>query len=108
MAWKIEFYSEKVESETLSLPAGIQSNLIYILELIEEIGPNLGRPHTASIRDGLFEIRSKGKEGVARSFFCTIKGETVVILHSIIKKSTKIPKKDIDLAIKRMKEVKNG
>jgi len=78
------------------------------LDLIKEIGPNLGRPHTAAIRHGLFEIRSKGKEGVARSFFCTIKGETVVILHSIIKKSTKIPRKDIALAIKRMKEVKNG
>ena len=109
MKWMIEFYNERVEKETLSLPVGIKSNLIYILELIEEFGPNLGRPHTAPIRSGLFEIRAKGKEGIARSFFCSIERETIVILHSIInKKSTKAPQKDIDLAFKRMKEVKNG
>ena len=105
MAWKITFYNEKVEEQTLSFPVGILANLLHIIELIKEFGPNLGRPHTAPLGKGLFEIRAKGREGIGRSFFCSIKNNEIVILHSIVKKTKKAPKKDLDLAIKRLKEV---
>ncbi len=105
MSWEITFYSEKVEEQTLSFPPGILANLLHILELIREFGPNLGRPHTAPLGKGLFEIRAKGREGIGRSFFCSIKNNEIVILHSIVKKTKKAPKKDLDLAIKRLKEV---
>lgn len=107
MNWKITFYNEKVQKQIRSFPIGIQTNFTYILELIAELGPNLGKPHTAPMGKGLFEIRSKGKEGISRSFFCTIHKNEVVILHSIIKKSQKATKRDLALAIKRMKEIKN-
>ncbi|WP_287356222.1 type II toxin-antitoxin system RelE/ParE family toxin [Moorena sp. SIO3B2] len=63
-------------------------------------------PYTASMGGGLFEIRSKGFEGIGRSLYCMIKGREVIILHSFIKKSQKTPKKELDLAKKRMKEIK--
>ena len=66
----------------------------------------LGEPYTKSLGEGLFEIRAKGKEGVGRSFFCTLVGQEVVVLHSFIKKSQKIPKKEMKIARKRLKEVK--
>ena len=62
MTWTITFYSEKVKKETLALPASIQANFFRITELIEEFGPDLGRPQTAPLGGGLFEIRAKGKE----------------------------------------------
>jgi len=71
------------------------------------LGPHLGKPHTAPLGKGLFEIRAKGKESISRSFFCTLHKKEVVILHSIILNTPKTPKKDLDLAIKRMKEIKN-
>ena len=108
MTWTITFYNKKTENQTLSFPNGILANLIHILELIEKFGPNLGKPHTAPMGKGLFEIRAKGKEGIGRSFFCTIKNNEIVILHSIIKKTQKTPKKDLEFAIKRMKEIKGG
>jgi hypothetical protein len=43
MTWKVTFYSEKVEQQTLALPPGILANLLRIIELIEEFGPDLGR-----------------------------------------------------------------
>lgn len=107
MNWKITFYNDAVKRQIRSFPIGIQTNLTYILELIAELGPNLGKPHTAPLGKGLFEIRAKGKEGISRSFFCTLHKNEVVILHSIIKKSQKAPKKDLVLATKRMKEIKN-
>ncbi len=106
MKWKITFYSEKVEQETLNFPTGILANFLHILEMIEQFGVNLGKPYTASMGGGLFEIRAKGKEGIGRSFYCTLKGKEIVILHSFIKKSQKTPKKELDIAKKRMKEIK--
>jgi len=61
VAWTISFYDEKVEEETPALPAGILAHLLRITELIEELGPNLGRPHTTPLGKGLFEIRAKGQ-----------------------------------------------
>jgi phage-related protein len=107
MRWSITFYSEKVEAETLALPPGILANFLRIAELIEEFGPNLGRPHTGPLGQGLFEIRAKGREGIARSVFCTVAGEEVVILITVIKKGTKIPKRSMETARQRMKEIQN-
>jgi len=105
MTWTISFYSEKVKDETLALPPGIQANLLHILGMVEEFGPSLGRPHTAPLGKGLFEIRAKGKEGISRSLFCILKGREIVILHCFVKKTRKIPKKHLATALGRMKEV---
>ena len=108
MRWKVSFYSPKVEQETLALPAGILANFLRVMELIEEFGPALGRPHTAPLGQGLFEIRTKGREGIARSVFCTIKGHEIVILITVVKKGNKIPARSMDTARKRMKEVQDN
>ena len=108
MTWTIAFYSEKVEAQTLDLPSGILANFLRITELIEEFGPDLGRPHTAPLGQGLFEIRAKGREGIARSVFCTVKGQKIVILLTVIKKNNQIPKRQMDTARKRMKEVQDN
>ena len=105
MSWKITFFNQKVEAETLAFPAGILANLLHILELIEDFGPALGKPHTAPMGGGLFEIRARGKEGIGRTFFCTAKGQEIVILHSFIKKTQQTPKKELDKARRRMKEI---
>ncbi|VEN74047.1 conserved hypothetical protein [Candidatus Desulfarcum epimagneticum] len=108
MNWSITFYNEKVEKETLSFPKGILANFLHIAEILEEYGPSIGKPYTAPMGDGLFEIRAKGMEGIGRSLFCMLKGREIVILRSFIKKSRKTPKKEKDLAKKRMREVKQS
>lgn len=78
--------------------------------MIEKHGPNLGKPHTDSLGNKLFEIRAKAKEGIGRSIFCYAMEQTneIVILHSFVKKTQKTPKKDIEIALKRKKELENG
>ncbi len=39
MSWKITFFNEKVEEETLSFPGGILANFLHISEMIEKFGP---------------------------------------------------------------------
>ena len=105
MSWKVTFFNEKVKEETLRFPRGILTNFLHIAEIIEEFGPAIGKPYTAPMGSGLFEIRAKGKEGIGRSLFCTVKGKEIIILNSFIKKTQKTPKKEIDKARKRMLEL---
>jgi phage-related protein len=112
MKWEIEFYSEKVEEDAQALPKGIKAKFLKIAELVEKFGPEIGKPYVESIRgkdsQGLFEMRPRGKEGIARAFFCTVVVKKIVVLHVVIKKANKVRKADLDAAKRRMKEVKNG
>lgn len=72
------------------------------------LGPNLGEPHTKAFGDGLFELRLKGAEGIARVFFCTLVGRRIVMLHSFIKKSERTPLRELEIAEVRMKEIKHA
>ena len=56
----------------------------------------------------LFEIRAKGKDGIARVFYFTASGQRIVLLHGFIKKTVKTPREEIEIAVKRMQEVLNG
>jgi len=105
MVWKVDFYAG-VEDEILSMPPKMQARMIKLLELIELHGANLGPPHTDSMGDGLFEIRAKSQEGIGRGLFCYLKGKHIYVLRAFVKKSNKTPKKEIELARNRMKEVK--
>ncbi len=73
--------------------------------MIKEFGPALGKPYTAPMGDGLFEIRARGREGIGCSLYCMVKGQEIIILHSFIKKTQKTPRKELELAKRRMKEV---
>lgn len=106
--YQIEYYSERVQNDILKLPRTIQAKYLRYIDLMEEFGANLGMPHTKSMGDGLFELRVKGQEGIARVFYCTIVDKRIVMLHSFIKKTDKTPKKELDIANKRKYEVQNG
>ena len=68
-------------------------------------GPDLGMPHTRPMGDGLFELRLKAAEGIARVFFCTVVARKIVVLHQFVKKTEKTPNKEIKIAQSRMKEL---
>ena len=75
---------------------------------MQEIGPNLGEPHTEAFGGGLFELRLKGAEGIARVFYCTLVGKRIVMLHSFVKKSQKTPPNERRIAETRLKEIKSA
>jgi phage-related protein len=63
----------------------------------------VGKPLMDAFGGGLWEVRSKLKDTIARTLFI-IHDEEIVLLHGFIKKDRKTPKPDLDLAKKRMKQ----
>ena len=105
--FEIFYYSDEVFESIEKWPPKIAASYARIADRIIENGPNLGMPYTEALGDGLFEIRAKGQEGIGRAFFCTLVGRKIVILHSFIKKTQKTPKKELEIARQRMKDVKS-
>ncbi len=107
MDYTITYYSERVQDEILSLPDTLAARYVVLTRRMVVLGPNLGEPHTKAFGEGLFELRLKGAEGIARVFFCTLVGRRIVVLHSFVKKSQKTPPRERRIAEIRMKEIKD-
>jgi phage-related protein len=108
MNWRIIYFSERVRSDVLALPPGIRADYLRLSELMEEHGADLRMPHSKAMGSGLFELRPKGPEGIGRVFYCTQVGQVIVVLHSFIKKTQKTPNNELEIAVRRLKEVKNA
>ena len=90
------------------MPSGFVARFLRYAERMELYGPDLGMPHTRTMGGGLFELRLKVAEGIVRVFYCTLVGRRIVMLHHFIKRSEKTPRKELEIARKRMKEVKDA
>jgi hypothetical protein len=80
MDFTISYYSEAVQMDILGLPPSLLARYISLTDRMELHGPNLGEPHTQAFGEGLFELRLKGAEGIARVFYCTLVGRRIVML----------------------------
>ena len=108
MKWCIQYYNSKLEENILDLPEGLLARYLRLTDLMIEFGSNLGMPHTKSLKNGLFELRVKGREGIARIFYCIKVDKNIIMLHMFIKKSQKTPRKELNIAKARMNEVLNN
>lgn len=64
----------------------------------------IGMPLVRSMGKGLWELRSNLDGRIARMLFC-FRERQLIVLHGFIKKSQSTPKNELNLAMKRMKEV---
>ena len=107
MEYDIRYYSDGLREDILALPDTLAARYLVLTRRMVAVGPNLCEPHTKAMGNGLFELRLKGAEGIARVFYCTLVGKRIVMLHSFVKKSNRTPARELEVAMGRMKEVKN-
>lgn len=112
MKFIIQFYKKSnnnpIMDFILSLNEESQLDVLALFRKMETDPFNLG---TLSKKikgvKNLFELRVKSKNIIIRLFYCYKKNKIIVVLHGFIKKTQKIPIKELELAIKRKKEVEN-
>ncbi len=108
MHWSITYVSETVQADIFDMPAGLLARYLRYADRMEVYGPDLGMPHTRAMGEGLFELRLKASEGIARVFFCTVIGRKIVMLHHFVKKTEKTPPNELAIARRRLKEAKDA
>jgi len=106
MKWHVEILSQTVMDELDELPKDMRAKIDRIVYLIEELGLHEVRePYIKHLQDKLWEMRVQGKDGIARAIYVTAKGRRIVILHAFRKKTQKTPRKALQTALSRMKEL---
>jgi phage-related protein len=91
------------EAELLALPADMQARFLHIAELLESFGPqHVGMPHIRPLEGKLWEMRMKGRDGIARAVYAAIHGRTLMVLHVFVKKTQTTPRAAIETARKRL------
>jgi len=107
--WKIDYYDipsgrKPVEEFIKNLPEKPRSRIYYTLELLEELGVNLGLPHAKKVTGTpLWELRILGENSL-RFFYVAKIDQAFLLLHGFSKKRQKIPRKEIKIALERLKE----
>ena len=98
---------DQVEKVLRNESREIRQDLQDILEKLE-IGLNLGMPHVkslSSIFPGLCEIRIKDRNGQFRVIYFLKRDEAIYLVHAFRKKTRKLPNKEIQTILKRIKEI---
>jgi phage-related protein len=106
MAWAVEFLDAAVRAELERQPKDIQARFLRIVELIESHGlERVREPYLKHLQGPLWEMRMKGRDRIARAVYVTARGRRLVVLRVFAKKTEKTPRREIQLALRRAKEV---
>ena len=106
MGWTVETLNAVVDAEVATLPPDMRAKLARLTFLIQEFGlGQLREPQAKHIEGRLWELRIKGRDGISRAFYVTASRQRVVIVRVFIKKTHKTPRREIETALKRAKEV---
>src|SRR5258708_3561755 len=62
-------------------------------------------PLSKKIEPGLFELRIRRGSDILRIFYMFDKGQIIILLHLFVKKTQKIPRKELEIARKRLREL---
>jgi phage-related protein len=105
--WTVETLNATVDAEIEGLSADLRARLVRVGSIIEAVGFQ-GLPSDAikHLQEKLWELRIRGKDGIARAIYVTTFKQRVVIVRVFVKKTQKTPKHELELARQRAKEIK--
>lgn len=106
MSWSVLFVNSAAKAELDVLPTDMRAKFERIVMLIRDHGlEKVREPYVKHLDDKLWEMRLTGRDGIARAIYVTASGRRVVILRTFVKKTEKTPKRELELARERAKEV---
>lgn len=107
MRWTVLVINETVAAEIEELPADMRARLARLSKVIQELGfEALPRDSVKHLAQKLWELRVTGRGGTSRAIYLTASGQRVVILRVFVKKTQKTPRREIEIALERAKEIK--
>lgn len=104
-SWTVVFKLE-AEQEFNALPADMQARGLRIIDLLQSKGPQQVRePYVKPVEGKLWEMRLQGQDGIARALYFAQVGRRLCVVRVFVKKTEKTPRREIELALRRIAEV---
>ena len=107
MPWHVEFYQEKDDEDPIRqflqlLPEAHRARMFQTIHLLETFGPLLNHPHSSQVSGKLRELRVQCGKAHYRLLYYGDVHRNFVLLHGFRKATSKLPKQEIETAVKRM------
>ncbi len=84
----------------------MRARFVRLCELIAAVGlDRVGAPHVRHVTGPLWEMRLSGRAGISRALYVAVRSKRVVVVRVFIKKTRKTPRREVDLALQRAREV---
>ena len=100
---KVKIFNEELERFIYSLEKATIAKILRTIDFLELFGNKLNLPHSKKIASGVFELRIRGVQEV-RILYIFHKNEAV-LLHGFLKKTDKIPLKELKLAVAKLQQL---
>ena len=91
-------YHDDVVRFIKTLDTRTKAKVSRVIDLLERYGNELRMPYSKPLAQGLFELRTRGRPAVRVIF--VYRGHHAVLVHAFIKKSSTIPRADIEQALR--------
>lgn len=106
MTWTVQTLNEAVDAELRALPHEMRARFARTCELIAAVGlERVGAPHVKHLTGPLWEMRMSGRDGTSRALYVTARERRVVVVRAFLKKTRRTPKREIELALRRAREI---
>lgn len=108
MGWRVKFFQTArgdypVQDFIDMQDIPTQTKIANVIRLLIDYGPYLKPPYIKKLQNKLYELRISGK--IATRIFYTVTHSEYYLLHAFKKKSQKTPKKELKIALDRIKEL---
>lgn len=109
MTWTIKFYESKngdkpVEEFIKTCEPLTIAKISHHIDLLERHGHFLGMPHSKKLSHDIYELRIRGKQEIRITYM--LYKHNIYLLHAFKKQKQKTPRKEIEVSLKRMGEIK--
>jgi len=94
---------KSIEKFIQSLDDNTIAKVLRVIDLLERFHHDLGMPHTKKVCAGIFELRVRGKQEIRLMY--AFHASKIVLLHGFVKKSQKIPQKELKLAQQKFQDL---
>lgn len=96
---RVKFVRDDTYNFLKSLDDDVVTKVFGLLEILDELGVHLGPPKLKKITKEIYELKIVGK--ISIRILCSFFEGDIYVLHAFIKKSQKIPRKELEKAIHR-------
>src|SRR5215472_16494347 len=102
VTWSFVFLNAVVKAELDALAEDVRASFERVVQLVQAVGlERVHEPYIKHIEDRIWEMRLRGRDGIARALYVTATGWRVVILRVFTKKTRRTPRREIELARRR-------
>jgi phage-related protein len=106
MRWTFRTLNALVDEEVRGLPPDMLARFLRYGDIIEQAGLDaLPRDTVKHLEGKLWELRITGRAGISRAIYVTASGRRVVVVRVFIKKTERTPRRELEIARQRAKEV---